>query len=190
VKLCGKPLLAAIGAASIVLFLGGCSDNSADDTVESTTASGQTSNWADAPVDSPTDVTAEQLCEVLSPEDIAPLTEGEITEPPTPTTERGLPGCAWPVREGYGSLEISVSKPFDVNIVLDTTVSGEYPIGDGTMYRHTQEDISLCRASVQTPDMPDGYLLAVAVAGSSDDPMNACEAAIPQAEKVLQALGW
>ncbi|MEE4025368.1 DUF3558 family protein [Gordonia sp. PKS22-38] len=187
-----KLLPTAILATLMTLLLSACGDDSSNDAAESTTTavSGETSNWADAPVESPTDLTSEQICEVLAPEDVAPLAEGEITEPPTPTIERGLPGCKWPVREGYGWLEISVSKPFDVDILLDTTVSGEYPIGDGTMYRHTQEDISLCRSSVQTPETPDGYLLKVAVAGSPSDTTNACEAAIPQTEKVLQALGW
>ncbi|MGC5258183.1 hypothetical protein ACPXCG_17710 [Gordonia sp. DT218] len=85
---------------------------------------------------------------------------------------------------------MAVSKPVDVNIVLGNTVSGKYPVGDGTMYRHTKEGISMCRSSVQTPRTPEGFLLTVKVDGSVDSKVNACESAIPQTEKVLKALGW
>ncbi|GAA3709575.1 hypothetical protein GCM10022238_25710 [Gordonia hankookensis] len=140
-------------------------------------------------MESPTALTAEDICAALTPQDIAPLTDGDVTEQPEPKNDRGLPGCEWPVSDGYGSLEMDVFKPFDVNIILGSAMVRQFPVGDGTVYQQTQDDASTCRALVRTPNTPKGFVLRVRLDGQADA-SKLCESAIPQTEKVLKALGW
>jgi hypothetical protein len=181
---------AAVTAAAAMHVFGGCAPATTEAT-ESVVGTSDATNWAEGPIESPTSLTGEQFCATLSSADIAPLTQGEVTDAPTPTDDRGLPGCKWPVRDGYGWLDIAVFKPFDVDILLDARlVADQYPLSNGTMYLTTKEPISMCRSVVRTPATPDGFLLSVAVDGPVDATVNACKTAIPQAEKVLHALGW
>ncbi|MGC5258185.1 DUF3558 family protein [Gordonia sp. DT218] len=111
----GPRLLLGISALSVVLLLAACGDDSPDDAAQQTTGHSETAASHGDPVQSPTALTAEDICAALTPQDIAPLADGEVTKQPEPTDDRGLPGCDWPVSDGYGSLEMDVFKPFDVS---------------------------------------------------------------------------
>ncbi|AZG45631.1 DUF3558 family protein [Gordonia insulae] len=137
----------------------------------------------------PTGFSPEQLCETLTPDDVAPLTDGEVTDAPTPTSFRGLPECKWPVENGYGWLKMGVFMPVDANGLL-ATAARKYPVGDGMGYQLLPGDNGTCKAMVQTPRVPEGYVLSVDVNPSDDMESNLCEKAVPQTEKVLKALGW
>ncbi|WAC57575.1 DUF3558 family protein [Gordonia sp. SL306] len=182
-------LLLTIPALSVALLLSACGEDSADDTAQQATGQSETAASRGAPVQSPTALTAEAICAALTPQDIAPLTDGDVTKQPEPKDDRGLPGCEWPVSDGYGSLEMDVFKPFDVSIILDSAVVRQFPVGDGTVYQQTKDDASTCRALVKTPDTPKGFVLRVRLDGQADA-SKLCESAIPQTEKVLKALGW
>jgi hypothetical protein len=138
----------------------------------------------------PMTMSAEQICATLTPNDIAPLTDGEVTDKPQPTMNLGSPGCRWPVENGYGWLAIDVFKPVSVDAILATAVR-QYKVGDGTGYQQFDADGStLCQALVRTPQMPDGYLVRVKLDGGGDHSANLCEKSVPQTEKVLEALKW
>lgn len=138
----------------------------------------------------PTSFTPERFCEILTPDDVAPLTDGNVTDSPSTSNFRGLPGCKWPVQNGYGWLEVDVFHPVDVDALL-SIAKARYPVGGGTGYQQLSADgTGSCQALVQTPRMPKGYVLRVNMNGSNDLTNNLCTKSAPQTEKVLKALGW
>lgn len=145
-----------------------------------------------APVEtvaSPTALSSQQLCATVTPQDMAPLVlEGPVTNPPTPTSRNGLPGCSWPLRDTYGSLTLTLIHPPALDAVLGS-VPTTYPVGTGTGYQFGQGH-GLCMAWVRTPATPPGFALSVDVDGNLESPANVCEQARPQTQKVLTALGW
>ncbi|PXW26980.1 UNVERIFIED_CONTAM: hypothetical protein DES50_11449 [Williamsia faeni] len=134
----------------------------------------------------------QEICDTLTPEDMAPLTDGEVTDKPTPTTDLGLPGCRWPVENGWGWLELSVFEPVSVDALI--TISEEqYQVGNSTGYQTFPDAVYSCRGIVVSPGAPDGYVLGVAldkVIGTTPANPDLCELAIPQTVKVLERLGW
>ncbi|MCX2963169.1 DUF3558 family protein [Gordonia aquimaris] len=173
-------------ATLIALTIGACGDSSPDDASQATdtpAASTETQR------ESPTTLTGQDMCAVLTDDDLAPLRDGAVTNAPEPTDDRGLPGCEWPLSDGYGELKVEVFQPVDATVILENAVLSEYPIAGGTVYQQTEDGQSSCRALVKTADTPDGFLLRVLVDGDADDG-SVCRSAIPQTEKVLQALGW
>ncbi|MEE4025367.1 DUF3558 family protein [Gordonia sp. PKS22-38] len=179
----------AAAATLIALTVGACGDSSTGDDSASSGMPAPLSAPAETQRESPTTLTGQEICAVLTNDDLAPLTVGEVAMEPEPTDDRGLPGCDWPLSDGYGSLKIEVFQPVDVDIILENAVVSEYPIAAGTMYQQTEDGQSSCRALVKTAGTPDGFLLRVLVDGDADDG-SVCRSAIPQTEKVLQALGW
>lgn len=169
-------------------------DGSSSSATSPATASPAQSPTEQAPVsedgEPPTTMTAAQICASLTPQDMAPLTSGTVTDKPQPTMNLGLPGCKWPVENGYGWLAIDVFKPVSVDAVLTTAVS-QYKVGDGTGYQQFDDDgTTMCQALVRTPRTPDGYLLGVKIDGAGDGSANLCTKSVPQTEKVLEALKW
>ncbi|GAC67968.1 DUF3558 family protein [Gordonia soli] len=177
----------ALAVVAAAFAASGCTTDA--DLVPSTSrpAADQT---GDETVSSPTSMTAEQICDVLSEQDIAPLTVEKVTDGPEPTHDLGLPGCKWPVQNDYGWLRIGVFEPYDVATILKVTTVREYPVGRGVGHQQFDADGKLrCSALVQTPRTPPGYLVSVKLDGGPDD-VNLCEAAVPQTDKVVRALGW
>ncbi|MGC4960917.1 DUF3558 family protein [Gordonia sp. DT101] len=177
--------LVAMGAVA-------CGDDPATDNTASSSNQIPTGVAAQsASVENPTQLSGADICAVLSPEDVAPLTNGKVTDSPKPTDTQGLPGCKWAVQDGWGWLEIGVSKPTNESALISASKSN-YQVGGGTAYEQFDEGLATCQAYVQVPGAPKGYGLRI----SLDAPMgqldktNLCESAIPQTEKVLKALGW
>lgn len=138
-------------------------------------------------------ITAEQFCGALSTADLAPLRDGPVSDRPQETTDEGLPGCKWPVSDGWGWLKMEVFSPASVDALIQVSKSS-YPVGAGTAYRQLQGSPgdSCSGAIVTMPNAPTGYVLnlkydrPVPIADASD----ACQKTTPQVEKVLKKLGW
>lgn len=188
VRTAAKASVTAV-ATLIALTIGACGDSSPDDASQATGTPTTSTASVETQRESPTTLTGQDICAVLADDDLAPLRDGAVTKEPEPTDDRGLPGCEWPLSDGYGELKVEVFQPVDPSIILENAVLSEFSIAGGTVYQQTEDGQSSCRALVKTADTPDGFLLRVLVDGDADDG-SVCRSAIPQTEKVLQALGW
>ncbi|NED61351.1 hypothetical protein G3I15_10490, partial [Streptomyces sp. SID10244] len=126
-------------AALVILGAVGCGDDTAADNTASTSAQIPAGAAAGStPVENPTRLSSADICAVLTPDDVAPLTDGKVTESPTPTDTQGLPGCKWPVQDGWGWLELGVSKPTSEKALISASKSN-YAVGGGTAYEQLGE---------------------------------------------------
>lgn len=135
----------------------------------------------------------DQVCALLNASDMAPLTDGKITDQPTPTNTEGLPGCKWPVQNGYGWLAASALRPANVDVILSATSVRTFTLPDGgTVHQQfDKEGKTSCQALVRTEKMPKDLLLSVKVdTARADDSANLCEKAAPQISKVLSGFSW
>ena len=134
----------------------------------------------------------QEICAALTPQDMAPLTNGEVTDEPAPTYNGGLPGCEWPVQDGYGWLQLSVFKQVSIDALIANSEE-QFQVGNSTAYQTFPDTGYTCRGIVVSSDAPKGYVLNFALdkaLGTGTVNPDLCELAIPQTTKVLERLGW
>lgn len=188
-----RRVLAVVALMGVVLSVSTACDGPGVNGSDSSGANPSSPVATSLPADTVSSLTAAEICAVLTPRDMAPLTDGAVTEPPVPVNSPdGLPGCKWPVQDGWGWLDLSVFRPVSVEVLQSIAVWTYTVDGDAVGWSSDRNDgLHQCLSVVRSPRTPTGYTLRVMVnAPVSGAEANLCRKAIPQTGKVLRALGW
>ncbi|WP_157851061.1 hypothetical protein [Gordonia phthalatica] len=75
-------------------------------------------------------------------------------------------------------------------ILLSTIKEQPIPVGDGMLYKNIVTEFS-CNALVTSPRTPSEFLLLISYDDPNFEPTpDLCRSLVPQAAKVMKAVGW
>ncbi|MBJ7289188.1 DUF3558 family protein [Williamsia sp.] len=177
---------------AVVLCLGLTACGS-DDKGSPTPSSATTTATRPATPVSPTTLTGEEMCGLLSTADVAPLVYSRTSGKPEAANTNGLAGCRWPVSGARNDFSVFLDKESGGSKREDNAEFADvsFDVNGSKMYR-TTSGASVCDAVVFGPKVPATYFLDISYEADKSklggqDP---CKPTLPVVSKVLTKLGW